>query len=168
MSLYLLPILILFILMLSIFKRLPAYDIFTKGASEATTLCIKILPNLIAIFMMIELLNISGVLDFFITRTQYIWKFFKIPNEIVELIILKPFSGSGSLAILSNIYQEYGTNSYIANCASIIMGSSDTLFYMIAVYFSTTKIKNTGAIIPISLIACFIGNIVACMICYLI
>jgi len=168
MSGYLLPIIILFILLLCIFKRLPAYDIFTKGANDAITLCIKVLPNLIVIFMMIELLNVSGVLTFFIKNTNWLWKFLKIPSEIAELIILKPFSGSGSLAIISNIYKEFGTDSYIGNCASIIMGASDTLFYMIAVYFSTTKIKNTGAIIPISLISCFIGNIVACMICYLI
>lgn len=168
MNIYIIPITFLIILLIALFKNLPGYNIFAKGANESTTLCIKTFPFLVDIFIMIELLKTSGVMDFIISNTTFFWNFLHIPKEIANLIILRPFSGSGSLAILTEIYAKYGTNSYISNCASVIMNSSDTLFYILAVYFSQTKIKKTGLIIPIALISTLIGNIFACIICMMI
>lgn len=165
MTEYIIPLFICIILLIALLKKLPSYDIFTKGAEEAIDLSIKTFPFLAAIFIMIELLNVSNILQFITTKTELFWNFLGIPTQVVELILLRPLTGSGSLATLTEIYTRFGTNSYISNCASIIAGSSDTLFYILAVYFGNTSIKKTGAIIPIALISCFIGNIIACLLC---
>lgn len=167
MSVYIIPIFFAIILLIAISKRFNTYNIFVNGAKNAINLCVGIFPLLVAIFIMVELLSASGVMEFFVSKTQSVWKFLGIPSEVIELILLKPFTGSGSIALLTNVYTKYGTNSYIANCASIIMGTSDTLFYILVVYFGTIKIKKTGAIIPIALASCFIGNLFACLICKL-
>ena len=82
---------------------------------------------------------------------------------LIELVLLRPFTGSGSLALLSEIFNTYGTDSYIGRCASVIIGSSETVFYVSAVYFAKTSVKKLSYAIPVSLIATFIGAIVSCL-----
>ena len=104
------------------------------------------------------------------TIADYTNPFFRligIPKELTELIIIRPLSGSGSLALLEELYQTYGVDSYVSRCASVIIGSSETVFYIAAVYFSTTKVKKLRSAIPIALIATFIGTIFACLFCRL-
>ena len=88
-----------------------------------------------------------------------------IPNELAELLILRPLSGSGSLAVLEGIYEQYGVDSYISRSASVIMGSSDTVLYIAAVYFSGYKENGTRAAVPIALAVTFLGAIAACLVC---
>ena len=85
-----------------------------------------------------------------------------IPKELLELIILRPLSGSGSLALLESIYLTHGVDSYLSVSASIIMGSTETIFYVVGVYFSMEKDKKTGLAIPIALFSSFIGTLLAC------
>jgi len=88
-----------------------------------------------------------------------------IPKELSELIIIKNFSGSGSLALLENIYINFGTDSYIGRCASIIMGSSEAILFISAVYFAKTKIKNLTPAIIIATIVNFFSAVLSCFIC---
>ena len=94
-----------------------------------------------------------------------VFGFLGIPKELTKLMILRPLSGNGSLAILDEIYLMYGVDSYIARCGSIIAGAAETIFYITAVYFSTTKITKLRYAIPVSLISTIIGAIVGCLLC---
>lgn len=159
---YVLPIAFILIFIYSLIKNIPAYDHFVNGAKTSFDLILSIFPYLVAIFIFIELLNISGISDYICNVCAPILKFLGIPVELSELIILRPFSGSGSLAIVQDIYINYGADSYIGRCASVVVGASDTIFYVVSVYFSTIKVKHFRYLLPVCLIACFLGSVSAC------
>ena len=94
-----------------------------------------------------------------------VFNFLGIPSELVDFMIIRPFSGSGSMAMLSDLYMTYGPDSYVSRCASVIVSCTDTVFYIVAVYFSTVKIKKLKGTVVLALISCFIGSILACLIC---
>lgn len=146
-------------------KKIPVYDSFVEGTKEALNLVVSILPYLATILLSIELMRISGLSAMLGKAVSPIFGLLGIPSQLCELLILRPLSGSGSLSLLETIYKEYGVDSYISRCASVIMGCSDTILYVVAVYFSTSKDKKSGLAIPISVFATFIGSIVSCAIC---
>ena len=165
MSLYIIPILFLILLIYCCFKRINTYNIFVKGAKGAIQLTIDIFPFIATILIATTLLRTSGLTDFLSNLLSPIFNIFGIPSELCELIILRPFTGSGSFAILENIFSTYGPDSYISRCASVIMGCSETIFYVATVYISQTKIKKLLYAIPISLFCTFVGSIAACLLC---
>lgn len=145
--------------------NIPVYDSFVEGAKEALSLTIKIIPYLSTILISIELMRISGLSEVLGKAVSPVFNLLGIPHQLCELLILRPLSGSGSISLLETIYKDYGVDSYIARCASVIMGCSDTIFYIVAVYFSTSKDKKSGLAIPISIFASLIGAVLACLIC---
>ena len=165
MTIYIFTGSLLLLFLFCLIKNLPAYTYFTTGAKEAINICTNTFPSLVAIFIVVELFRISGLSSTFAKALSPVLSFFGIPNELAELIIIKPFSGSGSIAILDNCIATYGANSYIAKCASVLMSTSETLFYITAVYFGTVGPKKLKFAIPVSLFASFIGTIVACALC---
>ena len=165
MAVYVIPIFLLVLFIASLIKNINAYDCFAKGASEAVNLCIKTFPLLVAIFGAVELFSISGLADVVAGWFAPIFSALGIPKELTSFLVLRPFTGSGSIAMISEIYATYGPDSYVARCASVIMSCTETVFYVTAVYFSTTKIKKLGYTIPVALISCFIGSIIACLLC---
>ena len=167
MTHYIIPIFIVLVLIYSLFKKINAYDCFVSGSKNAVDLCINTFPYLVAIFAVVELLKISGVSQILSNITAPAFNFLGIPSELTEFLILRPFTGSGSIAMLSNIFSLYGPDSYISKCASVIMSCSETTFYVVAVYFSTTKIKKLKYIIPVCLISSLIGSVIACWFCRL-
>ena len=165
MSAYIIPLIILFIFIYASIKKVNCYNSFTAGAYSSIDLCFTILPNLVAIFICVELLKVSGVLLFISNLTSPIFSFFGIPKEVCHLVLFKPLSGSGSIAILKDILCEYGIDTYIGRCASCIMVSSETTFYVTTVYFSKSNTKKLLYAIPVSLLAMFFGAIIACLMC---
>ncbi len=165
MANYIIPIFIVLVLCFSLIKKVNAYECFVSGARSAVDLCINTFPYLVAIFAVVELLSVSGISSYLTSLTKPIFNFFGIPSELTEFLVLRPFTGSGSLAMLSNLFSTYGPDSYISKCACVIMSCSETTFYVVAVYFSTTKIKKLRYTIPVCLISAFIGAILACFIC---
>ena len=165
MAVYIIPVFLLILFIVCIIKNINAYDCFAKGAREAVDLCIRTFPLLVAIFGAVELFSISGLADKLGELLSPVFGFFGIPKELVNFLVLRPFTGSGSIAMVSEIYATYGPDSYIARCASVIMSCTETVFYVTAVYFSSTKVKKLGYTIPVALISCFIGSIIACLIC---
>lgn len=159
------PILLLITLLIALLNNIKVYDSFVEGIIEAFNLVISILPYLASIFLAIELMRASGLSKLIGDFVAPVFKVFGIPKELCELLVLRPLSGSGSLSLLETIFQDYGVDSYISRCASVIMGCSDTIFYIVAIYFSTSKNKKTGLAIPISILASIIGAIIACAIC---
>lgn len=168
MSKYLLPILFLGIIIYAIYKKVKPYDSFVSGAKSAIPFAISLFPYLTAIFVLTELFEVSGVSNAVSSLLAPLFKLLGIPPELSKLVLIKPFSGNGALALLSEIYKTYGVDSYISRCASVIYGSSETVFYVAAVYFAGAKTKNLTRPIAISLIASFISCVFACFICRLI
>ena len=162
---YVLPILILLLLVYNLVKKQNNYDSFVKGAQKSLTLIFEIFANIVAIFVIIELFRASGISAYLQKIISPVFTIFGIPSELCELIVLKPFSGSGSLALLSDIFTHYGVDSYIGRCASVIISSSETVFYVTSVYFSKTKVKNLGYAIPLALFVTFFSSILACLFC---
>ena len=165
---YLIPIFILFILGVSIVKKVNVYQNFNLGVKSALELIYQIFPTLLAVILMSELFKVSGLYSLFLSVLSPVFSFFGIPKELFELILLKPFSGSGSLALLDEVYKLYGTSGYIPLCATAIFGSSETIFYVTAIYYTKCKNKNAVKAIIISLTATFITNCLTCLICRLI
>lgn len=165
MSNYIIPSIIFLILLYGIFKNVNCYNSFTQGAKKSLNLVLDIFPFIIAIMVMVAVFRVSGLANFLAYILSPVFKFFGVPPELSELIFLKPFTGSGSLAMLTEIYKNYGADSYIARCASVILGSSETIFYISTVYFSKTKVKRLGYAIPVSLFVTFLGAIFSCLIC---
>ena len=142
------PVLLIITLLVALLKKIPVYDSFIEGIKEAFNLVISLLPYLAAILISIELMRASGLSQMLGRAVSPVFKVMGIPPQLCELLILRPLSGSGSLSLLEKIYADYGVDSYIGRCASVIMGSSDTIFYIVAVYFSTSKDKKAGLPYP--------------------
>lgn len=162
---YIIPILLLLLVLFGLIKQQNNYESFVKGAQKSLLLVFEIFANIVAIFVIIELFKQSGISVFLQKYISPVFGLFGIPKELCELIVLKPFSGSGSLAILSDIFFNYGVDSYIGRCASVIISSSETVFYVTSVYFSKTKVKNMGYAIPLALFVTFLSSILACLFC---
>ena len=165
MSAYIVPIFIIIVLLYASYKNLNTYNIFVKGAKGAFDLIVSIFPYIVAIMVSVALLRISGVTSMLTKLVSPVFNFFGIPPEVSELVLLRPFTGSGSFAILNDIYLQYGADSYISRCASVIMGSSETVFYVATVYFSQTKVKKLLYAIPCALVASLVAAVVSCLLC---
>jgi spore maturation protein B len=167
-SALIIPLLIVFLLIYGVVKRANCYDCFIRGAKGSIDLVVSIFPYLVAIFVAVGLMKASGLTALLSIIMSPIFSLLQIPPELAELILIRPFSGSGSLAILENIYTQYGADSYIARCASTIIGCSDSVFYIATIYLSQTRVKKLGVAIPIALFATLIGVVLSCLLCKLI
>ncbi len=167
-AIYVVPCLLVLLIIFALVKRVNLYQAFTIGVKKSVDLVISLFPVIVAIFFMLELFEVSGLEKKFISFASPIFEFFGLPSEVIKLVIIKPFSGSGSLSILSEIYKKYGTSGYIPILASSIYGSSETIFYISAVYFVNCKNKQATKPIIISLVACFISSCVSSIILRLI
>ena len=155
-STIIIPFVIVFAIGYGIMEKKNVYDIFIVGAKKGSKIVIKLFPTLLAIFLAINLLRSSGIVDFVIDLISPILKVLNIPEEIMPLAILRPISGSASMGIATNIMQENGVDSKIGLIASTIMGTTETTFYTIALYTSSIGVKK----IRFTLISSLIANIV--------
>ena len=161
----LLPTLIAFVLMYALIKKVDAYSSFVKGAKESVPLIVSLLPYIIAMFIAIELFRTSGLSDVICKILSPLFNLLGIPSEVTELTIIRPFSSNAAYVLLKDIFTQYGPDSYIGKCASVIMGSSDTLFYVSSIYFASTRVKKTLLAIPLALFCNVIGAFLACTLC---
>ena len=162
---YIIPFIFILIILYAATKKVKIYDSFCKGTLNGLKTVTSILPYLVTVFIMTELFTFSGISNSFIKFLSPVFKLFGIPSEIAPLVILKPFSGSGSLAYLTDLFSSYGVDSYVSRCACAVFGSSETTFYVSVVYFSKVKEKRLTRPIVISLVSTFISIIFACFIC---
>lgn len=165
MSVYILPILIICLFFYAFFKKVNVYKSFVDGAKGAFSLCLDIFPYITAILIAVALFRASGLADLLVRGLNPIFTLLGIPSEVCQLVLLRPFTGSGSFALLNDIFATYGTDSYIARCACCILGASETLFYVTTVYTSKTSIKKLYYAIPVGLLASIFGSIIACLLC---
>ena len=159
------PILIAFVLIFAMIKGVDAYSAFVKGAKGALPLMASLLPFIIAMFIAVELFRNSGLSALLCKFLAPIFKVIGVPVEVCELTLIRPFSSNAAYVLLKDIFTNYGVDSYIGKCASVIMGSSDTIFYVSSIYFSSTSVKKTLLTIPIALICNVACAIIACFCC---
>ncbi len=162
---YIIPAVIIFVIVFALVKRINVYDGFCGGIREAIELSFSLAPALTAIFMMCALFEASGLSDALTRLLSPAFGFLGIPQELTKLVLIKPFSGSGSLAYLNEIIASYGADSYISRCACVCFGSSETVFYISAVYFAKTKTKKIALPVVCVLTATFLSTVTACLIC---
>lgn len=141
------------------------FDLFIKGATKGIEITVKIFPTLIGLFFAIGLLNNSGVINFCVQLVSPLLDCFKIPKEILPLAILRPISGSASMAVAMEILKENGVDSIVGLIVCVIMGATETTLYTIAIYTSVIKVKETRHILIASLMADIMGIITAIIIC---
>lgn len=165
MANYIIPVLLLALCIYCLFKRINAYDSFVDGAKQSVDLCINTFPYLVAIFLAVELFRISGLSAAVSNFLAPAFTAIGLPSELTEFLVLRPFTGSGSLAMLSELFTTHGVDSYVAKCAAVIMSCSETTFYIVALYFSSVKLKKLRYTIPVALLATFLGSVLACWIC---
>lgn len=165
MSSYVIPFFIIFLLLYCLFRKINAYDAFVKGSKTSFDLILTSLPYIVAIFIALQVFSESGLSTFIANLLNPVLTALGIPSELTEMLLIKPFSGCGSLAVLENVFTKYGVDSYLARAGCAIAGSSEAIFYITAVYFAKTDIKHFRYAIPVSLIANLVGAIVGCWVC---
>lgn len=147
-------------------KKVKVYDSFTTGTKGAIPLILSIFPYIAAVSMLSLLLDVSGASQAFSKWLAPVYSALGVPQELAPLVLIKPLSGSGSIAVLSNILEKFGADSYVGRCACVIYGSSETIFYIGAVYFAGLKRKTFNAALLISLFSYAISVIFGCFLCH--
>lgn len=159
------PLIILMIVIYGMIEKNKVFDDFLDGAKEGIEIVLSLLPTLIGLFVAIGALRNSGILDIIIRFITPLLNVIKFPSEIMPLAMLRPISGSGSIAVATDIMKNYGVDSLIGMMASTIMGSTETTLYTIAIYTSCVKIKKTRFVLCAALVADIVGILVSVVIC---
>ncbi|MDD2189904.1 MAG: nucleoside recognition domain-containing protein [Eubacteriales bacterium] len=165
-SLFFIPGIITLVIFFGIYKKAPIYDLFIEGTKDGLKTAIEILPFIIAIFVGIEALVSSGAMEFLERILSPVFQLLRIPKELTSMILLRPVSGSGSLVLVEKIVNEYGPDSFIGRSASVMVGSCETVFYVLAVYFGVTAVKNIRHSLSAGLVGYVVGifaSLIACM-----
>ena len=135
------PIIVVIIITYGMIKGKKVYEWFVDGAKEGLKVCINIFPYLLAMIIAVNIFREAKLLNMLNELISPVSSFIGLPKEIVPLVLIKPLSGSGALGILTDILKTYGPDSYIGLIASVIMGTTETIFYTITVYFGAVQIK---------------------------
>jgi len=149
-------------------KKVPVYESFVTGAKGGFDVAIKIIPYLVAMLVAIGIFRASGAMDILIGLLSPVGRLIGMPPEVLPMALLRPLSGSGSLGLMSDIMKKYGPDSFIGVLVSTMYGSSETTFYVIAVYFGAVNISRTRHAVAAGLIADIVGMLGALFICKII
>lgn len=160
-----LPIVITFFALLLLSRKRDYLSVFITGAKNGIKTSFDIMPTLCLLIIGVNMLSSSGAIDIFEKILAPVFDFLKIPIELLSLIITRPLSSGASIAAFEGVVERCGIDSFEAICASVIMASSDTAFYVISIYFSTTGIKKTRHALPCALLASLLSVFLACAIC---
>ena len=156
-SAYLVPVLLAFVALFGLGRRVNVYDALTQGAREGLDILAGILPSLVGLLTAVYMLRASGAMDLLGSLLAPVLARLGIPPETVGLLFVRPVSGSGALAIGSELMAAYGPDSYIGRVAAVMLGSTETTFYTLAVYFGSAGIRKTRYAIPAALLADLAG-----------
>lgn len=151
------PLTILIIIVYGLIEKQSVFDIFLDGAKEGVQIVVNIFPTLLGLFLSINVLRASGIIEAFTNLISPLLNLLQIPSEILPLALLRPISGSASTAIATDIMSNFGVDSLIGLISSTIMGSTETTLYTIALYTSAVNIKKTRFVLIAALMADFVG-----------
>lgn len=153
MSAYILPVGIALLFAYAASKGSNIYDAFVRGASQSLPTLKKVLPCMAAMLIAINVFRASGALDFLTKLASPVFEAVFIPKELAPLILLRPFSGSAALALLADTFSRCGVDSFIGLCASLLVGSTETIFYTVALYFGSAGISKPRYSVAVTLIS---------------
>lgn len=168
MSSFVIPLVILLIITAGLIKRVKVYEAFVQGAKEGFEIAVRIIPYLVAILCAIAAFRYSGSMEILSKILSPITNLIGMPAETVPLAIVRPLSGSGALGLMSDLLNTYGSDSFIGRLASTMMGSTETTFYVLAVYFGSVGIRKARHALAAGLIADVAGILAAVFICNLV
>ncbi|EYE89754.1 spore maturation protein [Fervidicella metallireducens AeB] len=164
---FILPSIVLLILSVAALKKVKVYEEFVDGAKDGFISVFKIAPYLLTMLFAIDIFRKSGAMDFLIKFISPVTKIFNIPDGVIPMIIIKPLSGSGALGIMTDIAKTYGVDSIEGRIAAVMMGSTETIFYTLSIYFGACQIKKIRHSLLSALIAHIIGCLAAVYVCYI-
>jgi spore maturation protein B len=159
------PLLIIVFLSWGFFKKVKVYEVFVEGAKDGFTVAVKIIPYLVAMLVAIGIFRASGAMDVVTTILAPVTNLIGMPAESLPMALMRPLSGSGSLGLMTEIMKVHGPDSFIGVLVSTMYGSSETTFYVLAVYFGAVGIKNFRHALPAGIIADIFGMLGAVFIC---
>ncbi len=159
------PLILLIIIGYGVFKKVKVYEAFVDGAKGGFEVAIKIIPFLVAILVAIGMFRASGAMDYFIKIISPITDLIGMPAEALPVAIMRPLSGSGSLGLVTEIMKTHGPDSFLGRLVSTMYGSTETTFYVLAVYFGSVGIKKTRHAVAAGLLADAAGLLGALFIC---
>lgn len=165
-SLVIIPIFVLGIILYGFKKEVNLYDTFLEGAKEGLMTTFSIFPAVIAMVFAINIFLDSNVLGFLLSFLNPLLVKLSIPLDIIPMALLRPISGTASLAIMNDIFQNVGPDSYAGRLASVLQGCTDTTIYVLALYFGSVKISKIGHSLSVGLFADLVGIIMAFTITY--
>lgn len=157
LSLWMIPVLILFILIYGTYKRVPTYETFVEGGKEGIKITFSIIPFLIGMMVAISIFRASGAMDAVISLIKPVLNALGVPSEVVPLALIRPISGNAALGMASDLISSYGPDSFIGRVASTIQGSTDTTLYVLTVYFGAVGIRRMGDALKVGLWADLVG-----------
>ncbi|MBQ3191974.1 MAG: spore maturation protein [Oscillospiraceae bacterium] len=158
---YIVPLILLITSAFALHKKENTYDLMLRGAAQGLHLVVSLLPALILLLTSVHMLRASGAAELLSTMLAPFFSFFGIPPETALLVLIRPISGSAALAVGAELMGQYGVDSQIGRTAAVMLGSTETTFYTISVYFGAAGIKNTRYTIPAALFADFVGFFMA-------
>lgn len=158
---YIVPILLLAASLLTLRKQENSYDLLLSGAADGLKLLITLVPTLVLLLTAVTMLRASGAMEAISCFLAPMFRFVGIPPETAMLVLIRPISGSAALAVGADLMAEYGVDSTIGRTAAVMLGSTETTFYTISVYFGAAGIKKTRYTLPAALIADFVGFFMA-------
>ena len=158
---YIVPGILLLVCALALRKKENAYDLLLAGAADGLKLLLSLVPILILLLTVVTMLRASGAVEFLSSVLAPFFRFFCIPPETAILVLIRPISGSAALAVGAELMAQYGVDSTVGRTVAIMLGSTETTFYTISVYFGAAGIKKTRYAIPAALIADFTGFFMA-------
>lgn len=155
------PLFIAVVLVFGLVKKVPLFDAFCEGAREGIRTLLSIAPTLVGLIVAVDMLKASSATDMLCSFISPAAEQLGFPKEIVPMILLRPISGGGSTALLTNVYKECGPDSFAGLCASVLAGSTETTFYAIAVYYGSVGIKRIRHTLFAALSADFTAAVMA-------
>ena len=158
---YLVPVLLFFVSALALRKKESCYDLMLQGAADGLKLLASILPALILLLTAVHMLRASGAMEILSNVLAPVFSFFGIPPETAILVLVRPISGSAALAVGSELMAEHGPDTLIGRTVAVMLGSTETTFYTVSVYFGAAGIQKTRYTIPAALFADFVGFFMA-------
>ena len=155
------PLFVIFFIVYGIRKKVDIYNSFLIGAKEGLVTCFNIFPAIIAMIFAINIFLNSGIITFLLGKVNFIFEALNVPLNILPMAILRPISGTASLAIMNDIFLNFGPDSYVGRLASVLQGCTDTTIYVIALYFGSVRISKTKHAVYTGLFADLAGIIAA-------
>lgn len=161
LSAFVIPLILVGFPLYGLYKRVPVYESFVEGAKEGFAVAVRIIPYLVAILFAIGMFRASGAMDFLVAALSPVLNLIGFPVEVLPMAIVRPLTGSGSAGLVVDMVNEYGEDSLFVKMAAVMFGSTETTFYVIAVYFGAVNIKRTRHAVAAGLTADATAAIVA-------